>query len=184
MKHNIYILLLAVTIGFTQCCKEKPHTDNNNNIPGLPPATQMGANTLGFLLNGVPWVPAGNNGTANLSMDFDPGINNGYFSIAAYSTRALNKSDIIVAVQDSVNFAVTPITYRIGTLLNGFVLFTDSAYCERRSNDNSTYSTGYITLTKIDRTMGVISGFFECTIFNPSCGDTIKITNGRFDMKF
>ena len=62
MKYTFYILLLAITIGFTQCCKEKPNNNNDNDIPGLPPATQVGANTFGCLVNGVPWVPQGNNG--------------------------------------------------------------------------------------------------------------------------
>jgi hypothetical protein len=182
MKHTIYILLLLITVGFTQCCKEKPTT--NTDVPGLPPATQTGANTLGFLLNGVPWVPEGNNGTANLSIDFDPGINNGYLSIAAYNYKNSKQSYVIVAIQDSLNFAIPPITYRVGTLFNGFLLYSDTAFCERRTNDLLTYSNGYITINKIDRIIGFVAGTFECTVFNPSCGDTIKITNGRFDMKF
>ena len=184
MKLSIYIVLLTITIVFTQCCKEKPTNSNDNNIPGLPPATQTGANTLGFLLNGVPWTPAGNNGTANLSIDFDPGINDGYVSISSYSSRPSNRSDIIIAVKDSLNFAIPPITYKIGNLYNGFILYTDNAYCERRASETSTYSNGFITVTDINRTTGIISGIFECTIFNPACGDTIKITKGRFDLKF
>ncbi len=42
------------------CCKKD--STNTTDVPGLPPATQIGANTFGFLLNGQPWVPKGNNG--------------------------------------------------------------------------------------------------------------------------
>ena len=184
MKHTIWLLLIGIVFCFAKCGKEKPIDSNSNNIPGLPPATQTGANTLGFLLNGVPWIPAGNNGTANLSIDFDPGISNGYVSIASYSSRLSNRSDIIIAVKDSLNFAIPPITYKIGNIYNGFVLFTDNAYCERRTTDTSTFSNGFITVTDFNRTIGIISGIFECTIYNPACGDTVKITQGRFDMKF
>jgi hypothetical protein len=129
-------------------------------------------------------VPSGNNGTANLSIDFDPGINNGYLSIAAYNYTNSKQSAVIVAVQDSLNFATPPITYKVGTFFNGFLLYGDTAFCDRRTNDLFTYSSGFITITIIDRTVGLVAGIFECTVFNPSCGDTIKITNGRFDMKF
>jgi len=74
----------------TQCYKEKPNV--SNDVPGLPPAPQTGANTIGFLLNGVPWVPAGNNGTANLSIDFDPGFSDEIFKISVYKFVSGNKS--------------------------------------------------------------------------------------------
>ena len=68
-----YLLLLATIILCSLQCRKTPRP-TVTDIPGLPPATQTGANTLGFLLNGQPWTPQGSNGTANLSIDFDPGI--------------------------------------------------------------------------------------------------------------
>ena len=35
-----------------------------------------------------------------------------------------------------------------------------------------------------NRSQRVIAGTFEATLFNPACGDNIRITKGRFDMKF
>ena len=184
MKLSIYTVLLAITIGFTQCCKEKPTSSNNNDIPGLPPATQTGANTLGFLLNGVPWTPAGNNGTANLSMDFDPGINDGIFGIAAYHANPADISSIAFGIRDSLNHAVVPQMYSIGKISLGGLIFRDKFLCERDSDDSLIHTKGSILINRLDRTNGIISGTFECTLFNPSCGDTIKITKGRFDLKF
>ena len=184
MKHNIYILLLAITIGFTQCCKEKPTNSDDNNLPGLPPATQTGANTLGFLLNGEPWTPAGNNGTANLSIDFDPGFNNGIFGIAAYKASPTTISQIVIWVKDSLNFITIPKQYYIDSVSLGGVSFTDNESCERHSYDSRNYSSGILNITKLNRVAGILAGDFHCLLFNPSCGDTIKITNGRFDIKF
>lgn len=111
MKPIIYILLLAIALGLTQCCKEKP--GNNNNACHL--LHKQGLIRWGFLLNGEPWVPAGNNGTANLSMDFDPGFNNGILNIAAYSSKNLAISQLVLFVKDSLNsLSVVPFTYNIG----------------------------------------------------------------------
>jgi len=62
MKHSPYycVIILLVLSSIFATCKKNP-TDSN----GLPPATQEGKNTFGFLLNGQVWTPQGNNGTAN-----------------------------------------------------------------------------------------------------------------------
>ena len=184
MKHTIWLLLIGIVFCFAKCEKEKPIDSNNNNIPGLPPATQTGANTLGFLLNGVPWTPAGNNGTANLSIDFDPGINNGIFGIAAYYATQSELSSIVFGIRDSLNQIKVPRKFHIGKVLLGGLLFRDRFLCERDSDYTLTYSRGSIVINKLDRVNGIIAGLFECTLSNPACGDTIRITEGRFDMKF
>jgi hypothetical protein len=176
MKHNIYILLLAITLGFTQCDKEKP-----NNIPELPPATQTGANTLGFLLNGVPWKPEGNNGTPNLSISLDTGVNSNRFIIQAYKLFPSNYSEFQISFRAD-NLAIFPVITNPFPI--GFVLFKDQFNCKRSTNDLSNYSSTNISISKNDKTNRIISGIFDCTMFNPACGDTIKITEGRFDMKF
>ena len=133
----------------------------------------------------MPWKPAGNNGTANLSIDFDPGINDGILNIAAYSATNLTISQLVLFVKDSLNsLTVVPFTYKIRKEFLGGVIFTDSNSCERYSEDSTNYCKGFITITKLERSSNIIAGVFECTVFNPSCGDTLKITYGRFDMKF
>lgn len=44
-------------------------------------------------------------------------------------------------------------------------------------------SSGSMTITKLDRTNRLIVGIFNATLSKAGC-DTIKITNGRFDVKF
>jgi hypothetical protein len=183
MKHRIFLMVVATLFFLASCKKEK--NQNTTDIPGLPPVTETGANTLGFLLNGVPWVPAGNNGTANLSIDFDPGFNNGIVNIAAYSAKNLQISQLVLFIKDSLNsLSVFPFSYKIGKAFLGGVIFTDTNSCERHSEDSTNYCSGVIRISKLDWTNNIITGVFECKLFNPNCGDTIKITNGRFDMKF
>jgi|GEM_PF-4482748 len=44
----------------------------------LPPITQTGANTFGFLLNGQVWLPKGSDGTPNLTSSYDPTFMGGH----------------------------------------------------------------------------------------------------------
>jgi len=185
MKHIIYLLLLVIVTGFTQCCKEKP-TSNNTDTPGLPPATQTGANTFGCLLNGEPWMPQGNNGSGNnLSIDFDPGFNNGVFGIAAYKAvlGMPNTQGIGIGVKDSLNNLNFPKTFTFSRTS----LFRASAdkdvSCMLLSVDLNTSSTGELTISKLDRQNRIIAGRFNFTLHQNGC-DTLKVTNGRFDMKF
>ena len=39
-----------------------------------------------------------------------------------------------------------------------------------------------MTVTRLDRTAGVVSGTFEFTLTKPGC-DIIRVTQGRFDKK-
>ncbi len=179
-----YLLLLATIVLCSLQCRKTPRPPATD-IPGLPPATQTGANTLGFLLNGQPWTPQGSNGTANLSIDFDPGIDNGILGILGYRVlNASNSSQIVLGIRDSLNFIKPPQSYRIGKPSMGGLIFSDQFFCTRDSDDNTNFCEGFIRIQKLDRINRIISGSFECKLFNPSCGDTIKITNGRFDMKF
>jgi len=70
---------------------------------------------LGFLLNGVQWTPAGNNGTANLSVDFDPGTDKGIFSFAAYRSYTNGAIEYFgIGLGDSVKVINPPTSFVIG----------------------------------------------------------------------
>jgi hypothetical protein len=181
MKFTKYILLLAMVVGFTQCCKEKPNT--KTDILGLPPATQTGANTLGFLLNGVPWTPAGNNGTANLSISFDPGFNNGVFGISAYRIISGNRSSFGIGISDSLNLLAIPLVRKLTSTSIYSAAFSKFDSCVLDSYYDSVSSSGSLTISKLDRIGGVISGEFNFKLSGLGC-DTVFVTQGRFDMKF
>jgi len=179
MKHIIYILLLAIVAGFTKCGKEKPTI--SNDVPGLPPATQTGANTFGCLVNGVPWVPQGSNGTNNLSIDYDPGFNKGIFNIVAYKFTIPTSEQIIVGIRDSLNFLTAPTTLALSR--NSIYSISYGKDCDWFNQHADVLSSGTLTIRKLDRNNGIISGEFDAIMVKSSC-DTIKITKGRFDFKF
>ena len=51
------------------------------------------------------------------------------------------------------------------------------------SRDPTTYRRGTLSISKFDLSSQIVSGIFEFTLAKPNC-DTIKVTDGRFDVKF
>ncbi|TAG29818.1 MAG: hypothetical protein EAZ35_09340 [Sphingobacteriia bacterium] len=179
-KHLLGIIIVSLTIS----CTKDNNLSDTDNIPGLPPVTQIGANTFGCLVNGKPWIPSGNNGTANLSIDYDPGINNGYFSVAAYNISSTMTTYIILGIKDSVLFLTSNKTIKISKNEKGAFLYDQIGICRTYSDDNRIYSNGSIQIEKYDKNLKIISGRFNCKLYNTNCNDTIEITKGRFDFKF
>ncbi len=175
MKKLITAVLILTVFCFAECKKNKP--DSN----GLPAATQEGKNTLGFLLNGQPWKPQGTRVTGNLSIDYDAGFNQGIFSIVAYNFNTQISEQFIIGVRDSLNFINAPITLSLNRLSLYSVSYNTP--CDYFNQLNDVTSTGSMTITKLDRTNRIISGTFSATLTKASCTE-IKITDGRFDMKF
>jgi hypothetical protein len=76
----ITILLLLLTSS-SNCIKSGSYT------PTLPPATQEGKNTCGFLVNGKVWLPKGDNGFPNLSCDYDETFMGGHLMLPAIGMK-------------------------------------------------------------------------------------------------
>jgi len=182
--NKIIIYLLAIITMVNSCSSCKKDTLDSN---GLPAATQTGANTFGFLLNGQPWTPQGNNGTANLSIDVDFGFNNGIFTISSYkivNNNSNSKQTFGVGISDSLNFITSyPKTFTITK--NGVLGFSflQRNGCSFDYFDTTITRTGSLTITKLDKTNRIIAGTFNAILSQQNC-DTVKITEGRFDMKF
>lgn len=174
----------AITIGFFVIiffsfsnCKKKVDSD------GLPPATQEGKNTLGFLLNGKPWTPQGSRFTSsNLTIDFDAGFNNGIFNIVAYNFTKSPLEQFGLGLRDSLNFLQIPVTLPLSRY-SLFSLGYNNGVCDYFNQISNVTSSGSLEISKLDRTNRIIAGTFNATLARANC-DTIRITEGRFDMKF
>ncbi len=86
-NHNLLamkkILLLSFYLSLVCCngCKDNLQTNSNS----LPPITENGANTIGALVNGKIWVPAGSvGGTANFQYNFDNAYAFGTLNVLSY----------------------------------------------------------------------------------------------------
>ncbi|SHK08211.1 DUF6252 family protein [Hymenobacter psychrotolerans] len=175
------LFLYAALLLLTQCSKCK--NDDPSPLERLPPATQTGANTFGCLVNGQPWTPQGNDGTANYTVSYDRFPDGGILNISTYKIYG----------QGATDFQTLSLWAKQITGIGSFsFLNTSSAIarfgdvktnCIWRSADNTTtYRRGTLTITKLDLTAGIISGTFDFTLYKPGC-DSIRVTHGRFDKK-
>ena len=188
-KHIFYAALLLISATITQCGKTT--VDPN----GLPPATQTGTGTFACLINGAVWQykNADNFYTSpKTRWEFDPNYLGGYLYVGAtrYSDGVF-ENDALVLVADSLLFKKDKDIKSTG-LSFGIEFFDYKAInpmCREISSSSALdssknfYSIGKLTITKLDQTTRIIAGNFYCTIKQTGC-DTMKITDGRFDLKY
>lgn len=175
-KTIVYLLIATLAVSCSSCKKNATPLDDN----GLPPATQEGKNTLGFMVNGQPWTPKGFDGPSNLSIDVDFGFSQGIFGISAY--RITNDREAFGIGCDSLNFITPPITFQIQKHSSAEIGFSKSP-CTIDYFDTTVYRAGNLTINKLDKSNRIIAGTFNAVLYKPGC-DTFKITDGRFDMKY
>ena len=185
---KIYCILLAIPCLALQCNKEKdkPEPDNNNNKEGLPPATQRGENTFGCLVNGEIWKPKSNEIRRNsLRASFGLG------RLVISAERELNRKNIDNEFNITLNkrFSDTGyyklMGYNKKSIKNiNYAIFREEEIgCEYKTLDKS---QNYILINRLDSIQNTVSGRFQFTAINDSCGDidTIRVTKGRFDIKY
>lgn len=180
MTRFLWLLFaVALTLHFAGC-RKKPSAP----VDTLPPATQDGRNTLGFLLNGESWKPQGNNGTGSLDLYYDEGLQGGVFNLNAYRNLSTNNGSrqSLTLFGDSIQFAqkiILPNKKRIG-----FTFWDESKHCTYDSFDSTTkIESGYFDIKKLDKTNKIFSGEFEIIFTKQGCAE-IQLTQGRFDMKY
>lgn len=134
------------------------------------------------MLNGQPWTPQGFNGTANLSIDYDATLNGRVFNISCYKILSSANEQNLILFGDSVQQA-KKIWLPNKTVL-GATFYNDVTGCNYIFSDPLVkIISGFFDIQKIDKTNNIFSGQFELVIQKNGC-DTVKITNGRFDMKY
>ena len=145
----------------------------------LPPITQNGANTFGFILNGKVWRPHG--------IETTPTTNASYFN-GGLSIQA-NKSFKSPFIFQSMTFHL--IVHGIDT---GYYLLQNwnhgpginySDYASLCEYFTDSVFPAHVHLTRLDTVNRIVSGTFYMKL-KPQAAtcDTVNITNGRFDIKF
>ena len=178
-------MLYVSLVLLTQCSHSKQ--SDPSPVSQLPPATQTGANTFGCLVNGRAYVPGGNNGTANFALLYEPATSTYQFS--QFNAYTYN----ITASRKYINLYCGPITasQRIFSIsldinsmlpLGGAVGCYDGPEGDFCNDKGLKYRHGQLVITRLDEQAGVIAGTFEFTSVTTK-GDTLKVTQGRFDSK-
>ncbi len=164
----------------------------------LPPESQTGTGTFACKINGVNWQYKDPDyeflsTKPKTSWEFDKSYLGGYLSIGALRyPDGKNSSDFIILVADSLiqlterkvnksffsDFGVKYLNY----VANNSLCENFSTYPSNDTTKNY-YSSGELTITKLDQSAKIIAGTFYCTIKQTGC-DTLKITDGRFDLKY
>jgi hypothetical protein len=180
-RTTLLILLYSTFLVNGRCKKDKldPPTV-------LPPITQTGANTFGCRVNGEVWVPfekcgIGSNPCGEIVVDIVRTSQNQLpveIHIGAGQRKRDNTSTAF-SIQTKTNQSI----YSAGNKI-------DSVTINFRKNDGSLYyNYNYYSkierfeITKLDTINKIIAGTFELTLY-ASPTDSLKITEGRYDLKF
>ena len=185
-KYTTTLLILLATILLAASCKKDKIQDTRSELEKLPPITQTGANTFGCLVDGVAWIPNGSKpqtGGPNIQVYVDPTFQGGRFAITGHKYNEPNQYISIGSFKcTSSGF------YDFDSTYNGIQFYrnrTGSNFVNYSTNDIGIFKKGFINITKYDLISGIFSGTFEGKLFiaNGSYNDTIKVTDGRFDVK-
>jgi hypothetical protein len=177
MKHiSLFTILLLIITSSSNCIK------SGLNTATLPPATQDGKNTCGFLVNGKVWLPRGDNGFPNLNCNYDATYRGGSFNINGYmyENGANNSISFVVAIDSLQSTGFYKLNVKgggIGEYCNKVTL------CCYYWTDTIPNHNAFLSITKLDKQKRIIAGTFEFAQSQRGC-DTVRITQGRFDMKY
>lgn len=168
MKNLLLIIsLLLITIS---CSKDD-----------TPPIDQLqeGRGIFGCLVNGEAFVETG-----TFFNTFYQQTENGFF----FNIRAEFDNNI-----DSIGLGSTESEIQEGETYTleeeipgntwGTALFVESVNSFEFA-DTTSSNPGIMTITKLDFENGIVSGTFSFTLIHPFNGETIDITEGRFDTLF
>ena len=179
------IPLIACMLTGVQCKKSTLPSKTE-----LPPITQTGAGTFGCLVNGELWLPNGidiQGGKPRIQLYVDPSFQEGVFYVTGHQFKDLKSAITIGSAKcksvGTYSLVTNPNNYNA---VDYYKKVNGGFQCELQSNGTpDTYQRGSIIVTRYDLVAGIFSGTFEFTLYSPTsyCGDTLRVTNGRFDVK-
>jgi len=189
-RHFLIYFAFALCTSLTQC--SKTIVDSN----GLPPETQTGSGTFACKINGVVWQYKNADNfytTPKTRWEFDPTMYGGYLSIGGIRySDGINADAILSLVADSLltnKEKTVNKYYGIDYGINYINYSSTNRVCREFyttpiiDSSKNFYSSGKLTLTKLDQNARIIAGTFYCTIYQTGC-DTLRFTEGRFDLKY
>ncbi len=180
MKAFYSFLLFAL---LAASCKKEPV----NQLSLLPPATQNGANTLGCLVNGDAFVPKNGGLFSGPPIKCQYGFSeHGYiFSIGGGSEDKYGSISSVAISTDSLSISegeTLPLTKSF-TPGMAFADYAGGNSVSVSSYTTNAYAIGQLTITHLDSINLIVSGTFQFNAVDKS-GDTVRITNGRFDVHY
>ncbi|MEN1785613.1 MAG: hypothetical protein AAGF77_10785, partial [Bacteroidota bacterium] len=159
LKTRLLLVLLPLLLTLGGC--DNKDDDPDNPVDALPPITQSGAQTLGCLIDGEPFVPDSfGSGRPSAFYQFVDGAftlgmsgssrNGGSLTsidVGALDIESLNEGTFLLKTRNSGSFDGE---YRLGGGIDEQAGTTDT-------------NPGTLTITRFDQEVGIISGVFEFT---------------------
>ncbi len=169
-KHLLYVLTIIPPLLLSSTCEK----NNPEPIDRLPEATTTGANTFGCLLNGEVWINSAG-GLLNDNLNADYGAALDLLNVGAQNTAG----EIFQGITMS---AVLP---DIGTYALNHVSYGNRPEpCSRNFTEQNVPldTDNFLEVTRLDLQEGIVSGRFAFVLVDNICGDTLRFTDGRFDL--
>lgn len=159
----------------------------NKEVDELPAATQTGANTFGAKVDGIMWVPKGfgpfpasNLLEARFTTPTSILINARNF---ASSPNETGFEILVSGVTGTGNYALnTDVTL---PAVSGYGYYLKNRLTPQDEWYTSAEYTGTVTISRLDVANKIVAGTFwfnALSIYNAP--HTIRVTEGRFDIKF
>lgn len=187
MKH-LFTILFFLCAFFLLCGSSCKKSKNSSPIDQLPPETQIGANTFGCLVDGKVFVPKGLGLSPRLTCYYQyiyfPHENGYVFQVAANDKSMPSVLNSLNIGFDSMK-VMEGKTYLLQKVYKGGARGNYRHFTETSLDDFFTYSpsSGELVITKFDEANQIVSGTFWFNAINNN-GDTVYVTDGRFDMQF
>ena len=187
MAFKYYRLLLLLPLLGMKKCEREP-----SPIFTLPPVTQEGANTLGFVVDGrvwrnYGWLPYTSGESDNLRALYSSRSSTNFTLYAGQISR-----DVYENFSLSMDSLAGVGTYQLTRkLVHGANRRVIQGLTFSRPETSESYgypaagSPATITITRLDTAQHIIAGTFTGTL--KSLADTtkaVRITEGRFDVKY
>jgi hypothetical protein len=187
MKGLIFLIsaIFSLTVLIASCKKQIVNPQDQLSL--LPPATQTGANTFGCLVNGQAFTPQNRNIFEGpvLQCNYIYTAGGYYFTLLVgnknndNSVTGVNIETDSLAISEGQNIPLK--IYSTGNAQGSYVVYYNSG--SENAYETSEVVTGQLTITKLDTMKQIASGTFYFNAVNDK-GDTVKITDGRFDMPY
>jgi hypothetical protein len=173
MKPVLFLTILILTTCCSSCELLFPKTEPKTELEKLPPITQEGKNTFGCLVNGKALFNTN-------SMEMHAIYEGGGIQFGSGKEDGSTDSYVNFVLLDPLStieeFSLINLPFHRAMFRN----IVNGNTCWYEYDD--TYE-GTLTFSKIDRINYIISGTFEFSTVTQGC-DTIRITEGRFDMQY
>ncbi len=176
-------ILLLISLVFTAySCSKNDTPTPPTPLEQLPPATKVGANTAGCLVNGEAFLPKGFFPSGNLICYY---INQNNFSLDISNKENNNVKSIIIGVQN-LNIVIDE-SVNLNMKRDANSRFAEYNILRDNGNDELHTTTpeviGELIITHHDYDNAIISGTFWFDAIN-NAGEKVEVREGRFDMEY